>query len=93
MSNLQGKIFRDLICDLVFGCCACALVGGNWNNGASAGLWYWNCVSIKGRGLSHGKKYVEKILRKDKKNTKYCLKLDVKKFYPSISKEVHIPIY
>ena len=51
-------------------------------------MYYWNCASIKGRGLSHGKKYVEKILRKDKKNTKYCLKLDIKKFYPSISKDI-----
>ena len=28
------------------------------------------------------------ILKDDRKNTKYCLKLDVKKFYPSIDKNV-----
>ena len=33
-------------------------------------------------------KYIEKILVRDRKNTKYCLKLDVKKFYPSIDKEI-----
>ena len=51
-------------------------------------MYYWNCASIKGRGLNHGKKHIEKILKSDKKNTKYCLKLDVRKFYPSISKDV-----
>lgn len=50
------------------------------------GMYDWSCASIKGRGLHHGKKKLEKILVEDRKNTKYCLKLDVKKFYPSIDK-------
>lgn len=52
------------------------------------GMYYYNCASIKGRGLLHATRYVEKILVRDKKNTKYCLKLDIKKFYPSIDKEI-----
>ncbi len=52
------------------------------------GMYYYNCASIKGRGLIHASKYIQKILVKDRKNTKYCLKLDVKKFYPSIDKEI-----
>lgn len=52
------------------------------------GMYYYNCASIKGRGLLHATKYIEKILVRDRKNTKYCLKLDVKKFYPSIDKEI-----
>ena len=35
-----------------------------------------------------GVKYVRKNLVRDRKNTKYCLKLDIKKYYPSINKEI-----
>lgn len=52
------------------------------------GMYYYNCASIKGRGLLHATKYIEKIIVKDRKNTKYCLKLDIKKFYPSVDKEL-----
>lgn len=39
--------------------------------------------SIKGRGIHMGLSRVQKAL-KDKKNTVYCLKLDIHKYYPSI---------
>lgn len=52
------------------------------------GMYYYNCASIKGRGLLHATKYIEKILVQDRKNTKYCLKLDIKKFYPSVDKNL-----
>ena len=52
------------------------------------GMYYYNCASIKGRGLLHATKYIEKIIVRDRKNTKYCLKLDIKKFYPSVDKEI-----
>lgn len=51
-------------------------------------MYHWNCASIKGRGLHHGMRHLKKILVDDRKYTKYCLKLDVKKFYPSIDKEI-----
>lgn len=51
-------------------------------------MYHWNCASIKGRGLHHGMRHLKRILVDDKKYTKYCLKLDVKKFYPSIDKEI-----
>ena len=38
--------------------------------------------SLKGRGIHKGVKRIKKAL-KDKENTKYCLKMDVRKFYPS----------
>lgn len=38
---------------------------------------------IKGRGI-HGAMRKVKIAMKDRKNSQYCLKIDVKKFYPSI---------
>jgi RNA-directed DNA polymerase len=42
---------------------------------------------IKGRGI-HGAAKAVKIALKDVKNTKYCLKLDIKKFYPSINHDI-----
>lgn len=43
---------------------------------------------IKGRGIHKLAKDVKKVLRKDKEGTKYCLKLDVRKFYPSIDHNI-----
>lgn len=38
--------------------------------------------------IHDGVRYIKKIIVRDRKNTKYCLKLDIKKFYPSINKEI-----
>jgi len=43
--------------------------------------------AIPGRGIHDGVKRIKKALR-DEKNTKYCLKLDVKKFYPSVDNKI-----
>jgi hypothetical protein len=43
--------------------------------------------SIKGRGIHDGVKRIKKALI-DKENTTYCLKMDVKKFYPSVDNEI-----
>lgn len=45
------------------------------------------CASIKGRGIERAYKLVKKYLR-DEEGTKYCLKLDIKKFYPNIDKQI-----
>ena len=42
---------------------------------------------IKKRGIHGAAQAVEKSLR-DKINTEYCLKLDIRKFYPSIDHEI-----
>ena len=52
------------------------------------GMYEFCCGSVKNRGIMHGMKYLKKILVRDRKNTKYCLKLDIKKFYPSINKTI-----
>jgi len=44
-------------------------------------------ASIKGRGIHDGFKRLKKAL-KDTSNTTYCLKLDIKKFYPSIDHNI-----
>ncbi|MBB6451973.1 hypothetical protein HNQ94_000394 [Salirhabdus euzebyi] len=52
------------------------------------GMYEYNCGSVPNRGTSYGQKAIRKWLDTDRKNTKYCLKMDVKKFYPSIDNEV-----
>ncbi len=52
------------------------------------GMYEFCCASIKNRGIHYASNHIKKILVRDRKNTKYCLKLDVKKFYPSINKEI-----
>ncbi len=52
------------------------------------GMYDLCCASIKGRGIHRGMRYLKRILVENRKYTKYCLKLDVKKFYPSIDKEI-----
>lgn len=52
------------------------------------GMYEFCCASVKTRGELYAVKYIEKILVKDRKNTKYYIKLDIKKFYPSIDKNI-----
>ena len=44
--------------------------------------------SIPKRGAHEGKKYIEKWIRHDVKNCKYCLKLDIKKYFENISHDI-----
>ena len=55
-------------------------------------IWFKSLIrdtfsSIKGRGIYDGFKRVKKSLI-NKENTKYCLKLDIKKYYPSIDNKI-----
>ena len=43
--------------------------------------------SLKGRGIHKGVKRVKKVLR-DREGTRYCLKMDIHKFYPSIDHNI-----
>nr|DAL85213.1 MAG TPA: hypothetical protein [Caudoviricetes sp.] len=52
------------------------------------GMYEFNCGSVPGRGPHYGKKYVERWFKRDRKHTKYCLKLDIRKFYPSLKAPV-----
>ena len=47
-----------------------------------------SCGSIPGRGIHYGKRFVERWVRTDRKNTKYYLKMDVRHFYPSVDKRM-----
>jgi RNA-directed DNA polymerase len=52
------------------------------------GMYKYSCGSVPGRGTSYGQKVLRKWLDNDYKNTKYCLKMDISKFYPSVNNEI-----
>ncbi len=46
--------------------------------------YYWSCANIPGRGIDRACRGVERATRRDPAHSKYCVKLDIRKFYPSI---------
>lgn len=52
------------------------------------GMYYYNCGSVPKRGTSRPKDAIEKWLQTDTRNTKYCLKIDINKFYASIPNNI-----
>lgn len=44
----------------------------------------WSCANIPKRGMDKASKGVERATIRDPKHAKYCLKLDIRKFYPSV---------
>lgn len=52
------------------------------------GMYVYNCGSVPKKGTSYGQKALRKWLDTDPKNTKYCFKMDISKFYPSVGNEI-----
>lgn len=48
----------------------------------------FTCASIPGRGIHKASKMLDKWLNVYPEETQYCLKIDIKKFYPSINREI-----
>lgn len=48
------------------------------------GMYEYSCGSVPGRGTSYAQRWLRKWLESDYRGTKYCLKMDITKFYPSI---------
>lgn len=48
------------------------------------GMYRWSCASIPGRGNACARKYVRRALDNDRRGTKYCAKMDIRHYYPSI---------
>ena len=46
--------------------------------------YYWSCANMPKRGIDRACIGVERATRKDPAHAKYCVKLDITKFYPSI---------
>jgi hypothetical protein len=51
-------------------------------------LVYNTYACLKGKGIHALNQDLTKVLRSDVEGTKYCLKLDIRKFYPSINHEI-----
>ena len=49
-------------------------------------FYYWSCSNIKGKGIDFASKGMERVTKG--KGIKYCLKLDIKKFYPSVDNRI-----
>jgi RNA-directed DNA polymerase len=43
---------------------------------------------IKGRGINGAMQKVKKAIKEDPQNTRYCLKIDIRKYYPSIDHNI-----
>lgn len=54
----------------------------------SHGMYEHSYAAIPNRGTHKGKRYIEKWIRHDRKNVKYCLKMDIKKFFDSIPHDI-----
>lgn len=48
------------------------------------GMYEFSCGSVPRRGVHYGKRFIKQWVTQDRKNTKYYLKMDVRKFYPSV---------
>ena len=49
-------------------------------------FYHYSCASLKGKGSKLAFKGTKKALRSPR--TKYCLKLDIQKYYPSVDREI-----
>lgn len=52
------------------------------------GVYERSYGSLPGRGSHEAKKYIEKWIKHDTKNCKYCLKLDIRKYFESIPHDI-----
>lgn len=62
------------------------------------GMDHWCCASVKGRGTLYAKNFIEKTLddsndevkgsKAVKRKYKYCLKMDIKKFFDNIDRDI-----
>lgn len=52
----------------------------------TAKVGYHQCASVKGKGQSHARRYIERWVRQPK--SRYYVKLDIKKYYPSVDRDV-----
>lgn len=50
------------------------------------------CASIPGRGIHHALELEDRYLTSDPEGTKYCLKLDIHKFFPSVDHDILIKL-
>lgn len=52
------------------------------------GSYFYSCGSLPNKGVHFGKKYLAKFIKNRPKDIKYCLKIDVRHFYPNIDTNI-----
>lgn len=52
------------------------------------GMYEFCCGSVPKRGIHYGKHYVERWIKTDRKNTKYCCQMDIRHYFDSVDHEV-----
>lgn len=52
------------------------------------GMYKYCAGSVPNRGTSYGQKVLRRWLDSDYRGTKYCLKMDISKFYPSVNNDI-----
>lgn len=52
------------------------------------GMYAYCCGSVPDRGAHYAKKHIEKWIRQDYKNTKYCAQMDITHYFESVDHEV-----
>lgn len=50
-------------------------------------MYPWTCASIPGRGIHLASDKMKRLLR-NRNKTKYCLKMDIRHYYPSVDRDV-----
>ena len=48
------------------------------------GMYKYTCACIPGRGIHYVRRHISRVISNDPKNTKYVLKMDIRKFFNSI---------
>lgn len=51
-------------------------------------MYEFCCGSVPDRGIHYGKRYIERWIRDDNKNTKYCCQMDIRHYFDSVDHEV-----
>lgn len=51
-------------------------------------MYEFCCGSVPDRGIHYGKRYIERWIRNDNKNTKYCCQMDIRHYFDSVDHEV-----
>lgn len=54
----------------------------------NTGMYQFCCGSVPQRGTKYAKQHIERWLRTDFKNTKYCVQMDIKHYFDSVDHEV-----
>lgn len=86
-SKAKGK-WRDLYIPSLRDHCIAHIVMKQVEPIIVKGMHPYCCGSVPGRGIKHVNRSIKKWIKRDSKNCRYFVKLDIRKFFDSITKEL-----